>query len=183
MKKIIDVMIDLETLGTDTDSVILSIGLCKFSLDDLLIHENSLELFPSVESQIGHGRFMDFNTIQWWMKQNKEAQERTFQSGRVSVENALHSIAGYIKDDANTEHVVWGNGSSFDISMLEHLFKMYNIKVPWRYSNVNDFRTFRRFVADNRKSEAASIEHSAVHDAVAQARFVIQEMTRRKYGT
>ena len=69
---------------------------------------------------------------------------------------------------------VWGNGSTFDISIMENILNMYRIKLPWSYNGVMDLRTFRRFIARGATVENLGVAHNALDDAKSQAVFVIK---------
>ena len=61
-------MIDLETLDTSPNCVILSIGAVAFDPKGMGIVEK-LELKPTIDEQTEqHGRIIDEGTINWWSK-------------------------------------------------------------------------------------------------------------------
>ena len=65
-------MIDIETLGTDPDCVVLSVGAVKF--DPFTLNEpHSKTLWrPSADEQLNADRSVDQGTIEWWGKQAEE---------------------------------------------------------------------------------------------------------------
>ena len=69
-----DVMIDIETLGTDPGSVILSIGAVEF---DLKTGKTGEEFYQwiDLESSSNKGFSVSAGTIKWWMMQNKKARQ------------------------------------------------------------------------------------------------------------
>ena len=63
----IDVMLDLETLATSPDSVILTFGAIKFDpFDSTKGMTNGLYMRVNVDEQISLGRHVDEGTIAWW---------------------------------------------------------------------------------------------------------------------
>lgn len=165
-----DIMIDLETLGKTPDAVVLSIGACAFDLFKGVIEPIRFHAVLNIEDQIRAGRTVDGDTLTWWMNQTDEAR-KLFNETRQNLDQTIWEFMSWINllDD---DVYVWGNGSTFDISILENLM---NHKVPWKYSNVMDLRTFRRFVAGNAKiPRDQGTHHNALDDAINQAKFVIQ---------
>ena len=172
-----DLMIDLETLGTSSKAVVISIGACFFDPDAGKIGETFYAPLQ-IKEQITKGREVNADTLYWWMCQ-PEAAKRVFNEDPYSVENALVYLNSWIGSICSTTEVrPWGNGSIFDISIMESLFADYGRQCPWRYSNVMDLRTFRRFVANNMKVPVIGTAHNAVDDAVSQAQYVIDHMKK-----
>ena len=72
-------MIDLETLGVEPDSVIMTLGAIKFNpfTDDE--PHTPLYLKCDVEEQSEKlNRTIDDNTLAWWSRQPKDIQEEAF---------------------------------------------------------------------------------------------------------
>jgi len=69
---------------------------------------------------------------------------------------------------------VWGNGSTFDISMLEHAFVQLGLHIPWKYYNIRDCRTIQMLAEDLIDRNDVKFEgekHNALHDARWQAAY------------
>lgn len=169
-------MIDLETLSTKPDCVVLSIGAVVFDLNKT--YETFYHVLE-IQAQIDKGRSIEESTFKWWLSQSKEAQnifkaEKT--NSIVGTLNALSMFINKVKDPN-----VWGNGSHFDISILENLYHQYGVKIPWKYNNVMDLRTFKRFLGKEEKMIRKGTYHNALDDALTQAEFV-QICLRRHYG-
>ena len=67
-----------------------------------------------------------------------------------------------------------GNGSTFDIFIMEHMFIDYGLIHPWGYSKIMDLRTFKRFVAKGKYVRKVGVAHNALDDAISQAKFVME---------
>lgn len=169
-----DVMVDLETLGTGTDCVVVSLGACTMDFKTQKI-ESTFYMILEIQDQLDKGRIIQADTLKWWFRQENAAQ-KVFHEKAKSPENVLNTFAGWLKavSPNSKELKVWGNGATFDISIMESMFKTYNIKTPWPYSGVMDLRTFRRFIANNEKVPNLGTKHNAVDDAIAQAEFVLK---------
>ena len=70
-----DVMLDLETLGTRPDCVILTLGAVKFNPYTADMPGPGLYLRPDVDEQISRGREVQEETVEWWLKQAEDVRE------------------------------------------------------------------------------------------------------------
>lgn len=171
----VDVMIDLETLATDEDTVVVSIGACTFDVKTGEVAKSSFYMILEMQDQLNRGRKLSADTLKWWIGQEEKAKQM-FHEKAQSPLNVLNTLATWLRqvspDSRNLK--VWGNGSTFDISILQHMFRMYNMKCPWGYNGVMDVRTFRRFVANGEKIPNSGTAHNALDDSIAQANFVVK---------
>ena len=72
-------MIDLETLGVEPDSVIITVGAIKFDPYTDVEPHSGLYLRCDIEEQSEElGRTIDDNTMEWWTKQPKNIQDEAF---------------------------------------------------------------------------------------------------------
>lgn len=165
-----EIMIDLETLATSSNAVVLSIGAVAFDIPKNKIVDQ-FYCRISVEMQVKLGRDKDVNTINWWAKQSTEARN-------VFKEEEEHPLLGLKRFSAfckkHTPIYVWGNGSSFDISIMETLFKDFGLREPWAYNRVMDLRTFKRFVSKDLEVLKKGTYHNALDDAINQAELVLK---------
>ena len=72
-------MIDLETLGVNPDSVVMTLGAIKFNPFSNDEPHTPLYMRCDIEEQSeALGRTIDNSTMEWWGKQPKEIQEEAF---------------------------------------------------------------------------------------------------------
>jgi hypothetical protein len=96
-----DVMVDIETLSTRLNAVVLSIGAVAFDpYSDQIGHSFSIQLDP--QEQMEKGRHVDINTIKWWMGQSEEAKKESF-SGSNKVVGALGDFSRFIGSKEQTK--------------------------------------------------------------------------------
>jgi len=169
-----NLMIDLETLGTKYDCPVISIGACFFDADGIA---KEFYVTLNVEEQIDGGRKVSGSTIKWWMEQSNAAQ-RVFKEEAVDTKTGLTHFAHFINLSDYENVKPWGYGSTFDISIMEHIFDMYNIEIPWKYKNVRDLRTYLEHTYDGADIEREGTYHNALDDAKHQARVVIEGFKR-----
>ena len=162
-----DIMIDLETLATSTDAVILSIGAVKFDPFGKDIEEPAMDSFyvkVDVDSCNELGLVASDDTIAWWAQQSKEAQAEAFEGDdRIHIREAMDRLYKFCWGAKR----VWSNGAAFDIPICETAYKRLNKSIPWSFWQVRDVRTaFDLGINPNRPEILA---HHALQDAWGQA--------------
>jgi hypothetical protein len=104
-----------------------------------------------------------------------DAAKKVFNEQAKPAERVLKLFSQWYKNNHNNSKV-WGNGATFDISILENMFDMYDINHPWIYYNVMDLRTFKRFVGKGEKVQKSGVNHNALDDAKSQAQYVLDHL-------
>ncbi len=165
-----NVMVDLETLGTAADAVIISIGAVAFEMEGD-IADDGFYASVSIDSNLELGRKIDESTLVWWMGQDPAAQA-VFNEPKMTLIAALTQFQDwYLGHHGGAS--VWSNGASFDVPMLEHAFKQLQLDTPWNYFDSQCVRTYRKLPgADKVPRPKASVAHNALADAMAQAQYV-----------
>lgn len=171
-----DMMIDLETMGTQHNTVVLSIGAVFFDLEKGILGPEFYAILDR-DNQLEKGCTFTKETMQWWSKQAPEAKA-IFQKEGADPVTVLSTFTKFYKQHPKT--AVWGNGSSFDISIMQELYQTYGSTAPWDFWNVMDLRTFRRFVGKNALVEKLGTNHNALDDAKSQAKYVIEHYQKAK---
>jgi len=159
-----NLMIDLETLDIENSAVVLSIGAVFF--DEEGIHEEFYRELDA-QAQIDLGRSIRFDTLQWWLTQKGMFPESC---GKTKLAPDLAEFVGFCNKYEGAK--VWGNGATFDISMMESLFKSTGIVTPWDFWNIRDVRTIVDLYPESRGGFQNN--HNALDDAKAQADWVIK---------
>jgi len=171
-----DVMIDLETMGTHPEAPVISIGAVFFSRKGL-----GSEFYINLDmcEQIDGGlRRATADTIKWWMAQSGAAQ-KVFKEQAKPVKEGLVEFLGFLDESPKDKLSPWGNGSSFDVTIIEHLLVSYGLAVPWKFWNIYDLRTFKRFIYSGKEMTRTGTYHNALDDAKHQANIVIKGMEKR----
>lgn len=159
-------MFDLETLDTKPSAVILSLGAVKF--DPMYpVPESAprLSLRFEIDAQSQLGRTISDDTINWWAKQSAEAQEAAFsEANRTPLDQAIDEFHKFVWNS----DLVWSQGS-FDVNIIEDLYRSIKRPLPWQYWQICDSRTLFNFIDGNLDRTK---HHDAVEDAIAQANAV-----------
>ena len=104
-----DVMLDIETLSTQKDAAIASIGAVQF---DLRTGDLGVEFYQVIDLQSCTDAGLHFNgaTVAWWLGQSHEARAALLVEGRASLFETLEEFCHWFPNDGRC----WGNGASFD---------------------------------------------------------------------
>ncbi len=167
-----DLMIDLETMGTRVNAPVVAIGACFFDLETGKIGR-TFEAALDLSLALKYGR-LDGDTLKWWLDQGDEAR-RKISRGRT---DPLKGFAAFCDFAASGGEDIrpWGNGASFDISMIEvSIARTIERAAPWKFWNVRDCRTLKHMaevMGLKYPGERKGVHHSALDDAVFQAEWV-----------
>lgn len=67
----------------------------------------------------------------------------------------------------------WGNGSTFDITILEAWFNAVGVRCPWKFWNVRDVRTAVDLLGINPKEFTRDgTYHNALDDCLHQIKYL-----------
>lgn len=138
------IMVDLETLSSRGNAVVVSIGAVEFGPSGT--GREFYEVLTRAD-QVGYGRHVDPNTVDWWLEQSPEARAVFKDNRAVEPELALArfhafclTVAGSL-EAAGANLQVWGYGSTFDNVVLRSLYQDLGIKAPWGYRGDMCYRT------------------------------------------
>lgn len=166
----VDIMLDLETLGTKPGCKILSIGAVNFNLSDSPDIQRSFYQTICVDSQ--DGLAVDPGTQAWWNKQSEAARKEAFK-GEHTLTQALRDFNFFLESCSFWgQRVVriWGKGKDFDAPIIKAAYEAMGLAHNWddrfeicfrhMYSDMN------RFIP---KPEFKGVAHNALADAKHQA--------------
>lgn len=129
-------MIDLEGLATGPDTTILTIAAQAFDPFGTGYYDKHYYARITLESQ--ENRSIDNGTIEWWATQPDHAREEAFgEQDRIPLDQALDELGKLIWHS----RLIWAQGPTYDMNILEHAYKSYNKPLPWKYYQVRDSRT------------------------------------------
>lgn len=178
-----DVMVDIETLSSKRDAVILSIGAVRFNWMEFTGQDipDDEKLYVRVDAQscVDAGLGVEVGTVLWWMRQGAEARAE-FKKPGLPLERALGDLADFYRAGRGK---VWGNGSDFDNVILANAYDKTGLPLPWKYW---DHRCHRTMVGEAGKGipkPRKGTYHNALDDAVNQAvhlSMILRRMRGRK---
>lgn len=176
---ITDISIDIESLGKRWDAPMLSVGAVAF---DRTTGKLGQTFYAEVwiDEAISYGR-VDASTLSWWMEQAAEAK-CIFAEGRTkqTMYEALRGLGDFVRAaPANVR--VWGNGSSFDITILERMYDLAGngLRDQWKFWNIRDMRTIVEAAqVDPKTHKRVGVHHNALDDAKFQAEVIAQSLMK-----
>lgn len=159
------VMIDIETLGTTPDSVILSVGVYD--------GEHSWYHTIDLQSCLDAGLKISGSTFEWWMHQSAEARTQLVKGAdTLTLKGALISIDEFFSTHLHGDTEIWCCGAAFDVPILENAFRAVCVSVPWKFYMVRCYRTYRelmkQLVPEFRMPSRVGTFHNALDDAKYQ---------------
>jgi hypothetical protein len=166
-------MIDIESMGTQANAPIVSIGAVLF---DPATGQQGAEFYKaiSLKSAMAWGAEPEAETILWWLKQSAEARSAIAMDDTIPLDDALLQLTEFICENAangpgNVE--VWGNGATFDNVIVRNSYERTGLDCPWHYSKDRDVRTIvamGKFIGCDPRYEIPF--EGDVHNALADAR-------------
>lgn len=162
-----DIMIDLETLDVLPTATILSIGAVKFDpFGDDVANPDCEKFYAriNIDSCEELGLTISPDTLDWWAKQSKEAQEEAFNpEGRIDIKDAMNQLYKFCWGAKR----VWSHGAGFDLVICEHIFSKLQKSCPWKFWECRDTRTLYDLGIDPNRPPI--LKHHALEDAWNQA--------------
>jgi len=160
-----DIMLDLESLGTRPDCAILTLGAVKFDPFTPDAFGDSLYLRIDVDEQLA---LVQEDTLRWWSNQADDVREEALgEEGRVSLETMYRDLNRFCVGVEN----IWCQGPAFDIVILENIYRQSGWPTPWQFWQIRDSRTLFGVHGDPREKNKAGL-HNALEDCVSQAQGV-----------
>lgn len=163
-------MVDIETLGQSSGSVILSISAVEFCLDTGKTGRTFTQNI-CIQSCLDLGLKIDGSTIEWWFSQDEAARIALFKE-TIPLPMAILHFWSFYKNLFDDEVKVWGNGSRFDLGIIADAFKHCCMILPWKYSNERDVRTLVGFAPEIKASMPFDgIKHIPIDDCMHQIKY------------
>jgi hypothetical protein len=161
----IDVMVDIETLGTAPGAAVLSVGALAFDVETMEVRGTLLARIRP-ESCEAAGLTASPASVGWWMRQDESARVEAF-SGVWELREAAEAFC----DDWGRwlPGAVWARGPEFDLPIWGAAMRAAGVEPPWRYWQARDVRTVLDWCGVDRASVArAGAAHTALGDCEHQ---------------
>lgn len=148
----LNTIFDFETLHTDpTCCVVLSLAVIeyapiKFTNDSYtfeeLIKSTKFIKFDVKEQITKYKLKVDNEVIDWWKKQPDEIKDNLVYP--LKTDQSIENIAEWLEENTRIgrSKYVFTRGNTFDPVIMENLFKLTNKKLPYKYFQVRDLRSF-----------------------------------------
>jgi len=189
------IMLDLETLSTAYNARILAIGAVKFDTKQARIYSRFYQVVhtPKLDN-LAVLTFTDFTdhegfhiskaTMEWWAQQGDAARDVFNDPNSATMEATLEAFTKWATDDTEISEIrMWGNGASFDNTILSTAYDLCHQERPWKFYNDRCYRTVKNLYPEE-KLVRTGTHHNALNDAESQADHLLAISAREgvKYG-
>lgn len=166
----LQLMIDIETLGTCANALVTQIGAVYWDLQtgEVTVNSKGEDRFSvniSLASGFNHGLKVDAGAIKFWFEQPEA--HRTWLKGGVELSEALTKFKQFYPDD---KVPVWCH-ANFDLPILGDAYRAIGQKSPVSYRKSRDIRTIVA-LADLPYEKGAEKTHDALDDCLRQIKYV-----------
>ena len=159
-----DLMVDLETLGTGSDAVIVQIGACYFNRHTAGIGRTfQVNIDPG--SCQDEGLTIDGGTVEFWMDNADKATWRRFP--HYGLVEALDMFSTFVGKSA--VKTAWAS-AGFDFPILASAYRACDMRNPIRYRMVRDLRTL---VDLAKMTDPRAYVRTDAHDALADCKYQV----------
>lgn len=170
--RFVDVMLDLETMGSAPGCSVIAIGAVPFGANGI-DEERSFYQVVDLTSCCAAGLEMDPATVLWWLRQSDAARREFERPGQPLVE-VLGAFKAWLWTIADKRTVrVWGNGASFDQPILTAAYRAVDQPQPWEFYHDRCFRTVKAAYSSVPYVKPTQA-HNALIDATAQAEHLVK---------
>lgn len=168
-------MIDLETMGGPPRGALVGLGAVLFDTQSEAI--GPVFYRPvHLATSVGVGMEIHPETVLFWLRQGDEARN-AIMFNLVDIRVALQDFSDWLATHSNHKDVrVYGNGASFDLTILSEAYKLSGIERPWSWSMERCFRTLRNHYpqVEYDVTQKEGVAHNAVDDAMFQVKHLFK---------
>lgn len=138
---------DVETLGVESNSVILSLACIHFRSDEKptfreLVDSAYFVKFNVRDQVENYGRRVDKGTLEWWEKQCEIVRKKSFLPLKTdeNLKNGMESFHSWIQSKNDNKSWVWARGS-LDDTLLHSIERQLKVETMLPYHRWRDVRT------------------------------------------
>ena len=179
----VDIMVDLETLGTSFDATVVQIAAVSFDIEtgeelDSFVHTADIRKGSDALN-------VDGNTLYWWIRNHSDLLRDMITRGdaEVSPSSLMFMFYEWLNRQGSfLDRYLWGNGILFDNAIVRHQMEKMGFEYPIKYTNDRDVRTITELAAmklgmsdyefRETTKDGAFTPHVAYHDCLQQIKTV-----------
>lgn len=137
-----NIMIDLETLGTSSNTMILTFAAVPFIPKTGEIKGEIFYEKIDIDSYKQYQNFtFDGSTLTWWMTTAPEqARKEAFGGIRKPLKTVMENFKLWC-EKFKMPIKIWSHGSCFDVVIVSHAMNTLNLSIPWKFWDIRDTRT------------------------------------------
>lgn len=160
-------MLDIETMGNESYSSILSIAAVEF---DIETGDKGNNFYMSIDLQscLDSGLVINASTVMWWLKQNEEARFDLTERKSYSLEFVLKCFTNFL---LGKDYEIWGNSARFDCGILQNAYNKLGIPIPWDFRKE---RCLRTLVSLNPSIKSSMVNNGVEHNPLSDCLYQIE---------
>lgn len=182
----LDIMLDVETLGTNDAPVLLQLAARAFKIEEGPESLGEFDMLIRPQTCVQAGLKCDGETMDFWLKQGNDLIQdilvEAMKNG-TELDLVLYEFNKYVenmKKKYNAKKVrVYGNGPSADCTWVRSAYKAVKMEAPWKYWDDVCVRTYvdigiRAFNFNPKKDMPfTGNKHNALDDCQHQINYVV----------
>lgn len=180
MKEHVDIMLDLETLGSGPSATIIQVGACYFDRYTGEIGE-TFDRRINPETSEKYQFRIDASTVMWWLSQSKDSQncvlidKKEKNDPRFDVLEVLKDFNLFLKPKV----AIWSH-ATFDFVLLPYHYRRTGIPPNFQYWQARDIRTIVDLAGINvfTYKQKNGVAHSALNDCLHQVRYCVDAFNK-----
>ena len=157
-------MFDIETIGIESTSAILSAAIVRFDFDDKKSYADYVNdacfVKFDIQEQLNMGRVSTKGTLDWWKKQADIPKQVSLvpSDNDVSAKEGLSILKKYIDDNGGNNQIIWARGS-LDQMAIDSLSRDVDFEPLFMYNMWRDVRTAVDFLSSTAKNGYCKIKN------------------------
>jgi len=182
-----DIMLDMETMSSQPNAAIASIGAVAFNPDVITPYS---EMDPSwrislhLDLRQQEGRHFDGDTIYWWLKQSNEARGALQPPRGIAPTHPLVALQEFTRwYGVVNGGRCWSFGATFDNVLLVDLYRWCHLACPVHYRDQACARTVIQLADVGRPQIPGLVAHGALDDAIIQTIWLQQALAKLRGQT
>lgn len=180
-KQRLDLMLDIETLGTENDTTLIQLACVAFDIRTGNIISEFNEFIDISKTELK----VTGSTIKWWLKTDVNLFKSLIEKGNLPEREVFEKFYNWIKGLQETHSLyAWGNGLLFDLAIIKTKLIQYGFSYPISFKTERDVRTIvdlycakkgitEKQFKDIHKSNDL-VAHNGLDDCKFQIRFVVE---------
>lgn len=170
----IDLMIDIETLGQGPGCVITSVALVPFNLNGKPLEDSTpFQIQLHIGEQLAEGYTMNMDTLEWWLNNSLEVRRSTF-GGVGWLSELTTELVEYIQqiEKEYKTYRLWATSAKMDYGCIHYTFAKQGKPYPFNHTAEHCARTVRnltKMLVPGYKLDAdKGRNHDAIRDCITQ---------------
>ena len=166
-----NLMIDLETLGTKADAIILSLSAVAFDMDTGKTGDTFHVTFD-IDDCVKHGLKLESSTLKWWFNQTEDARRIAFTEEKKLYDGMRDFCQWYFLNFGGSDPLIWGNGPKFDLGKIEYSMDKVGLELPWKHWAERCYRTAVDVLDKNWQIPFEGVKHYGIDDCKHQIKIL-----------